>query len=67
MIVAPRPTLPEPPADFGAAVAIPSPVAGQDARALAAKERAAILQANGRLSNDRAFYLDVVSKFGATP
>jgi hypothetical protein len=61
-----RPALPEPPPSFGAVVALPAPVAGQDARAFAAKERAAIVEANSRLRNDRSFYSDVQSKFGGS-
>lgn len=45
-------------------VKVPVPHKGDDARALAAQERAAILEANARLKNDRAFYSDVNGQFG---
>ena len=58
-----RPYLPTPPATFGVPFPVPVPTVGQDARALAALERAALLGANGRLRNDKAFQADVWSRF----
>lgn len=60
-----KPVLPAAPSDFGRPVVIPAPIEGHDARTLAAQERAAIIQANGRLTNDRVFYDDVTSKFSS--
>ena len=60
------PILPSAPVDFGKPVAVREPSIGDDARAYAARERAGRITANRRLSNDAAFYADVVSKFGAT-
>lgn len=64
VISAPAPVLPTAPTDFGKPVAVKPPKIGEDARAYAARERAARLTANRRLTNDAAFYADVVSKFG---
>ena len=60
------PILPSAPVDFGKPVPVREPNVGDDARAYAARERAGRITANRRLSNDAAFYADVVSKFGAT-
>ena len=62
-----RPTLPPAPTLFGKPVAIPNPVVGQDARLYAARLRAALLEANGRLDLDRTFYAAVQREFGGTP
>lgn len=48
--------LPPPPNNFGRPVAAPALKAGDDARAYAAKERAARIADEGRLSNDAAYY-----------
>lgn len=51
---------------FGESVKIPQPKKGEDARVFAARERAAILEGNQRLRNDRSFYQDVLDKFSGT-
>ncbi len=57
--------LPPAPAAFGAPVAVPPALVGEDARAYAAREKAGRLDANARLGADSAFYADVVQRFGA--
>lgn len=58
-----KPVLPPAPAQFGVAVDVPAITAGLDARALAARERAALLEANRRLSNDGDFYQSVLNNY----
>ena len=58
-----RPSLPLPPATFGLPVLVPQLVKGQDVRVLAARERAGLLNANQRLLNDKAFQIDVWTRF----
>jgi hypothetical protein len=48
--------LPPPPA-FVAPVPVPSVAAGDDVRIIAARHRAALVQANARLRDTRAWYL----------
>jgi hypothetical protein len=62
-----RPVLPAPPAHFGRPVSVRPPVAGEDARAYAAREKAGRLVANGRLRDDESFYGDVQKDFGRAP
>jgi hypothetical protein len=42
---------------------MPPVIKGEDARVLAAQERAALALADRRLANDKAFYGDVVKLF----
>jgi hypothetical protein len=63
LIPATRPVLPAAPAAFGQPVPPPSIARGLDARALAARERAALLQANGRLRDDGTFYNSVLKAY----
>ena len=58
-----RPSLPVAPADFGRPVKVPDLTKGEDARAGLAETRGALAKANGRLTNDAAFYGDVVKNF----
>ena len=58
-----RPNLPPAPATFGLPVPVPVPTKGEDARAFAAITRGALLNANQRLINDKAFYSDVLVRF----
>lgn len=58
-----KPTLPAAPAQFGEPVKPPSIKAGVDARALAARERAALIEADRRLKNDKAFYQEVYTNY----
>lgn len=51
-----QPYLPAPPPAFGKPVAVPDPAAGQSAKAYAAQALGALITANTRLVNDRAFY-----------
>ena len=62
-----RPVLPAPPESFGQPVAIPMPSVGLDARILAARRKAALLEANRRLLDAAAFYQQVIDLFGAPP
>lgn len=55
--------LPPAPAMFGVPVKPPAIVAGLDARALAARERAALIEADARLRADRKFYADVFAAY----
>lgn len=59
------PVLPAAPANFGKPVAVRPPKVGEDARAYAARERAARFTANRRLTDDAAFYSGVVTTLGA--
>jgi hypothetical protein len=58
-----RPFLPAAPSTFGQPVPVPKPVKGEDARVFAAKTRGALIDANGRLASDAAFYADVRGNF----
>lgn len=58
-----KPVLPAAPSAFGLAVPVPALSLGLDARALAARERAALLLANQRLTDDGKFYQSVVKAY----
>lgn len=60
-----RERLPEPPANFGAGVALPTAAAGKRLDVFALENRAAAEEANRRLAGDAAFYGDVRRQFGA--
>ena len=59
-----RPRLPAPPAEFGKPVDLPPVKKGESIKVFALKNRAAAIEANNRLSNDAAFYDDVLRMFG---
>lgn len=63
IVPAARPVLPSAPGLFGAPVKGPAITAGLDARALAARERAALIEANMRLRADSTFYKSVTSAY----
>ena len=59
-----RPRLPAMPEKFGRPVDLPPVKKGESVKVFALKNRAAAIEANNRLSNDAAFYYDVLRMFG---
>jgi len=55
--------LPAPPENFGKPVPLPKPKVGEGMKTFALKNRAAAIEANNRLENDRTFYDDVLEMF----
>jgi hypothetical protein len=56
--------LPDPPNLFGKPVDLPVATKGKSVRTFALQNRAGLIEANQRLSNDDAFYRDVREGFG---
>lgn len=52
------------PEKFGRPVDLPPVKKGESVKVFALKNRAAAIEANNRLSNDAAFYYDVLRMFG---
>ena len=52
------------PEKFGRPVDLPPVKKGESVKVFALKNRAAVIEANNRLSNDAAFYYDVLRLFG---